>query len=121
MTHTRIINAEIRAGVWTGELVGAGADQPDIRVTHQGTTLDHVTCTHDIDRDTWLIKAPIPGTLISDGVQTFVVSNGADTAIAHFSLLAGDALAEDIQAEIALLRCELDILKAAFRKHCAES
>ncbi len=120
MTQARIINAEIRAGVWTGELTGAGNAHPDIKVTHRDTALDDVSCTHESARDTWLIKAPIPAKLISDGLQTFHVMN-AGHVIADFSLLAGEALASDLEAEIALIRSELDILKAAFRKHCAES
>jgi hypothetical protein len=30
-------------------------------------------------------------------------------------------LEEDIRAEVSLLRAELDLLKRAFRRHCAET
>lgn len=121
MTKQSIINAQIRAGVWEGALAGAGTDAPAITVAHQGTPLAGVTCTHDAAHGLWHIKAPIPPQLINDGVQTFVVSDSNGSVIAHFSLLAGDVMADDLRSEIALLRSELEILKSAFRKHCAES
>ena len=63
-----------------------------------------------------------PRALISDGLQSFVISN-PDTGetLESFAILAGDALADDIRAEIGLLRAELDMLKRAFRRHCAET
>jgi hypothetical protein len=41
--------------------------------------------------------------------------------LGSFSIVAGDALAEDIRAELSLLRAELDMLKKAFRRHCVET
>ena len=119
MTQHQIINTQIRAGVWEAELSGTATAEPDIKVAHQGVSLENVTCSFDSARAMWLIKAPIPPHLINDGLQTFTVSNN-DIVIAHFTLLAGDALDDDLRAEISLLRSELDILKSAFRKHCAQ-
>ena len=111
----KIINAELRAGIWSGELVGASAD--GVRVLHQGQALDGVTATALPDRDSMRISVPVPATLISDGVQTFTVEDSTGRVLASFAILAGDVLAHDLRAEIALLRAELDILKSAFRKH----
>lgn len=119
MTQHQIINTQIRAGVWEGELSGAATATPEIKVAHQGELLEDVACNFDTARAMWRIKAPIPARLINDGLQTFTISDG-DVIIAHFTLLAGDALEGDLRAEIELLRNELDILKSAFRKHCAE-
>lgn len=122
MTQQQIINTQIGAGVWEGELSGTATESPDIKVAHQGAFLDDVTCSFDTTRAIWQIKAPIPAHLINDGSQTFTVSdNDNDKMIAHFTLLAGDPLQGDLRAEIDLLRSELDILKSAFRKHCAEN
>ena len=118
MTQQKIINTHIRTGVWEGELSGVSTVTPDIKVTHQGAMLEDVTCSLDTVRAMWRIKAPIPARLINDGLQTFTVSDG-DNVIAHFTLLAGAALEDDLRAEIDLLRSELNILKSAFRKHCA--
>lgn len=121
MTKERFINMHIRNGIWEGELARDSEDAPVITVSHQGTGLDGVTCTWDAARAVWQIRAPIPLAMINDGLQTFIVSDGSGTVIASFSLLAGEALADDLRAEIDLLRSELDLLKKAFRKHCAES
>jgi hypothetical protein len=113
----KVINAELRAGVWSGELVDGPAS--GIRVLHQGQALEGVTITPLPDRDSTRISVPVPAALISDGVQTFVVEDSAGRVLASFAILAGDVLAHDLRAEIALLRAELDILKSAFRKHVA--
>ncbi len=115
----KIINAELRAGIWTGELVDGSAD--DIRVSHEGRKLEGVTLTPLPDRNSTQIRVPVPAELISDGVQTFVVQDPDGRRLTSFAILAGDVLAHDLRAEIDLLRAELDMLKSAFRKHCAES
>jgi hypothetical protein len=120
MSKQQIINTQIRAGIWEGELPGTPGSEPDIQVTHQGAPLDGVTCTFDAARGMWRIKAPVPAQLINDGMQTFTVSDARGAVMGSFALLAGDALDGDLRAEIDLLRDELDILKSAFRKHCAE-
>ncbi len=121
MTKQSLINARIRAGVWEGALTGVQTETPDVSVAYQGAELKDVSCTYDKERSVWHIKAPIPAPMINDGIQTFTVTNGRGTVIAHFSLSAGDAFADDLRAEVDLLRSELEILKSAFRKHCAES
>jgi hypothetical protein len=120
MSNQKIINTQIRAGIWEGELPGTATSQPDIQVAHQGTLVDGVTCIFDNARQTWRIKAPIPAHMISDGMQTFVVTDAGGTMLGSFALLAGDALDGDLRTEIDLLRNELEILKSAFRRHCAE-
>ena len=114
----KIINAELRAGIWTGELVEGSADS--VQVLHNGQPLDGVTTTHLPDRDSTLIRVPLPSALISDGVQPFVVQDGSGHVLTSFAILAGDVMAHDLRAEIDLLRAELDMLKSAFRRHCAE-
>jgi hypothetical protein len=120
MSNYSFINTQIRSGIWEGELTPAGDTAPDLTVTHQGAALEGVTCIKDTSRDTWRVKVPIPSAMINDGLQTFVVSDGHGALLADFSLLAGEALADDLRAEIDLLRSELEILKTAFRNHCAQ-
>ena len=119
MSQPRIINATLRAGVWSGELVDG--DASGLVVLHEGQPLDGLDATPQPDRDSVLLHVPVPAALISDGVQTFVVQDTAGRHLASFSILAGEVLAHDLRAEIDLLRAELDMLKAAFRNHCAES
>ncbi|MDA8740151.1 hypothetical protein N9M73_03340 [Rhodobacteraceae bacterium] len=41
--------------------------------------------------------------------------------LARFTLIGGDLVDQDLRAEIDLLRAELDLLKRAFRRHCADT
>ena len=50
-----------------------------------------------------------------------ILDRSEERVLASFSIVAGDALAEDIRAELSLLRAELDMLKKAFRRHCVET
>jgi hypothetical protein len=116
LTRTTLV-----AGTWKGVLTGA-LGTPDLRVTHLDQVLDGVTVQRLTDQGEWLVQVPIPATLISDGVQTFVIADAASgDRLSSFAILAGEALADDLRAEIDLLRAELDMLKRAFRRHCAET
>ncbi len=117
LTKTRMV-----AGVWEGVLTGAGHNAPDLTVTHQEAALTGVAVQSLADPGEYLVTVPVPATLMSDGVQTFVISDAATgDKLDTFTLIAGDALADDLRAEIALLRAELDMLKRAFRRHCVET
>jgi hypothetical protein len=64
----------------------------------------------------------IPPAMLGDGVTTLLFRNTeTGEVLTSFALLAGDALADDIRAEMDLLREELDMLKSAFRRHCLET
>jgi hypothetical protein len=115
LTKTRLIG-----GVWEGVLTGViGEDAPDLKVTHFGEEITGVTI--DNENDQWFVRVAIPVTHVADGMQTFLIREaGSDAVLNSFALYAGDALAEDIRAEVDLLRAELDMLKQAFRRHCLE-
>ncbi len=115
------INTHIKAGVWQGDLVGAGQTQPALKVTHLGTALDNVSCVHDPVNDVWRVTVPIPASVIGDGVQTVVISGADGAMLGRFTLVCGAPLADDLHAEIALLRSELELLQKAFRRHCTET
>jgi hypothetical protein len=116
LTKTRLL-----AGVWEGVLSGAsGVEPPILSYRLRDEVLDGLTMRKDGDR--WIVHAAIPSDRISDGMQTFVIlDSDTDEVLASFALLSGEALAEDIRAEMDLLRDELDMLKRAFRRHCLET
>ena len=65
---------------------------------------------------------PIPAEAIADGVQTFVITDQISSErLGYFTLIAGEALGDDMRVEVELLRAELDMLKRAFRRHCVET
>lgn len=121
MTDMTLTKTRLFAGVWEGELTGAGKGKPQLKVSHQGNVMDGLTVTHDGEQDVWRVSVPIQPHLISDGVQTFVICDDKDNVLNSFTLLLGEALAEDIRAEMSLLRSELDMLKQSFRRHCNEN
>lgn len=111
-------------GVWHGAIKTRGRIdwQPDIEVTHLDFAIENVQIKEDRVEEHWRISVPIPVERIADGVQTFVIRDRKEDAVlGSFSIVAGDALAEDIRAELSLLRSELDMLKRAFRRHCVET
>lgn len=114
LTATRIV-----AGVWEGILTGAGAEAPVLEVTHQGRVLAGVQVVA-ANNASFLVRVPIPAELLHDGVQTFLISAQGRT-LAHFTVITGVVMEDDLRAEIDLLRAELDMLKRAFRRHCVET
>ncbi|WP_342077926.1 hypothetical protein [Yoonia sp. SS1-5] len=121
MNNWELNNTRLFGGVWEAELSGTGPDTPKLQATHDGVTLDGLQLTHDAPTDTWHIRLSLPATVISDGVQTIVISDAQNATVASFSVLSGAAAAEDLRAEISLLRSELDMLKRSFRRHCTDS
>lgn len=121
MTLTK---ARIVEGVWEGILsADANAGLPDLEVSHLGKPIAGHRIEEDPDHHgQYLVRIPIPVALLSDGVQTFVISDRASGGkLAHFSIITGQPVGDDFIAEMDLLRAELDMLKRAFRRHCLET
>ncbi|MGY9031610.1 MAG: hypothetical protein ACKVIA_05150 [Rhodobacterales bacterium] len=117
LTKTRMI-----AGVCEGIFAGVIDAPPQIAVTHHGEQVDGAVIKKAAQSDDWVLHVPIPVHLLADGVQTYLISDvETGETLNSFTLLTGEALAEDIREEMALLREELDMLKSAFRRHCVET
>ena len=121
MTPLTLTKIRLRNGVYEGRISGAETT-PDIRVTY----LDQPVAGFDLQTGDglgfWNLSVTVPPHAVADGVHTFVIVDGADdTRLGDFTLLAGEALADDLRAEVELLRAELDMLKRAFRRHCLET
>lgn len=117
-----LVQTRIRAGVWEGVLTGAG-DAPVLEVSHLGHALAGVTVQPMADQPgVFAVKVPIPAEALSEGVQTFLIADKpSGEKLAHFTVVTGVAMEDDLRAEIDLLRAELDMLKRAFRRHCLET
>lgn len=121
MTEVTLTKTEMVSGVWQGLLTGT-ATMPQLSLTHLNREVPGIKVMEANQENTWLVQVPIPAELIADGVQTLVVSDEETGAkLQSISLIAGEALDEDLRAEIDLLRAELDMLKRAFRRHCLET
>lgn len=111
--------SRIRAGHWEG--IFAAEAEPALELTHLGAALPGLTVT-PAGEGKWALSLPIPAEVLSDGVQGFVLrAPGSEAVLGRFAITAGAPLAEDLMAEIVLLRAELDLLKSAFRRHCTET
>jgi len=109
-------------GVWTAVVQTSAKDAPDLIVTHLEKPLLGVTVTQTETATEWELKVPVPIEAVCDGVQTFLVRDAlTEDEVASFTLISGEALGDDIRAEMDLLRAELDMLKRAFRRHCLET
>lgn len=110
-------STQIRAGRW--EAVSTARDVPELELRHRGEVLEGLEISGE--PGDWRIAQPIPMDLLNDGVLTFLVCRKSDGEVLdRFTLVAGAPLAEDLRAEIGLLRAELDLLKRAFRQQNAE-
>lgn len=113
-----LVQTRIAGGVWEGALSGAGAEAPAITALHAGRAVEGVEVVPG-QAGQFAVRVPIPAWALNEGVQTFVVQAGGET-LATFTLVAGQPLDEDIRAELALIRAELDLLKRAFQRHVRE-
>ncbi|QUJ76367.1 hypothetical protein KDD17_15975 [Sulfitobacter albidus] len=122
MTNLTLTKTKFQQGVWEGLLSGSGGALPKVDVTHQGTSVADVTVEVIPDRTGFALRVPIPPEAIADGMQTLLIADAdTDEQIGTITLMAGEALADDMRVEVDLLRAELDMLKRAFRRHCLET
>ncbi len=122
MSEYTLTKTRFREGVWHGLLSGPAGSQPEITVMLDDRPVRGVTLADMGTPGHWALEVPVPIEAVGDGVQTFLISEAAGgTLLESFTLIAGEAMGEDIRAEMALLRAELDMLKRAFRRHCLET
>lgn len=122
MSTLSLTPIKMRRGVWEAIISNSQPGVPQISVTHLDKPVTGFKITEKADENLWLLQVPVPQETITDGVQTFVVSDTMDdTRLGHFTLIAGEVLGDDLRVEVELLRAELDMLKRAFRRHCVET
>jgi len=122
LSGLRLQRTAVREGVWEGLLtrVGPGEGPPRIDICHRDVPLGEAEVTARSDTS-FTVRVPVPVNSLADGVQTFVlVDRETGLMLDSFAVSLGEPLGGDIRAEMDLLRAELDLLKRAFRRHCAE-
>lgn len=123
MSQFSLTKTRMKEGVWEGVLrrTEPGEAAPQVEVVLDNAAVQGVELSDD-HAGGWVLRVPVPAEAIADGLQTFVIRDKASGAkLDSFAVLAGDALGDDVRAEIDLLRAELDMLKRAFRRHCLET
>ena len=107
LTPTRFEN-----GIWEGHL--SSPKTPVIEVLCHSETIPGIEVAPDSDG--WNLRFPVPVSALSEGIHTFVICDATSgQKLESFSVI-GSPAADDLQAEVALLRAELDMLKRAFRR-----
>jgi len=120
-TQITLTQTRISEGWWEGVFGGSTDDATAIEAWHLDRKLDGVEVQPlSGAAGKHAVRFPIPATVLSEGVQTVLFRLG-DEVLAQFTLIAGVPMEEDLRAEISLLRAELEVLKRAFRRHCAET
>ena len=124
MTDLTLSKIRFRNGLWEGRIQGKPAygGRPSVEVRLDDELLEDVRLTEGEVEKQWNLYIQIPQRAVSEGVHTFVVYDTArDSKLGDFTLIGGDPANDTIQAEVELLRAELDMLKRAFRRHCLET
>jgi len=111
-------------GVCEGKIANAPDTgvRPDIQVRYLDQIVDGVILKEGNTGSEWDLHVPVPSHAVADGVHSFAIYDSAtDRKLGDFTIIAGEAAADDLRAEVELLRAELDMLKRAFRRHCLET
>ena len=122
MSESGLTQTRIRGGVWQGILTNT-PEPPALEVLLLEAVLPGQTVASLPDRPgDWSVRIAIPPEVLNEGVQTFLIRDKvAGDTLAHFTIITGVAMEDDLRAEFDLLRAELDMLKRAFRRHCVET
>ncbi len=116
-----LIQTRFVQGVWEGVLSGVSDHSPVVEAWHQDRAIEGVEVSSISGKaGRFAVRVPIPTSILSEGVQT-VLLRSAGKVLAQFTVIAGVPIEDDLRAEISLLRAELELLKSAFRRHCAET
>ena len=125
MSDLKLTKTRIQAGIWEGVLTGGlgTGEAPEIEVTHLGEPVQTVAISADAKTPgAWTVKIAIPPETLTDGVQTYLISDKeTGEKLGSFTVVTGEPLEDDIRGELDLLRAELDMLKRAFRRHCVDT
>lgn len=115
MTQPTLTPTRFENGLWQGHV--QAETQPSLDVLYLGEALEGVEL---LPVETgWTLSVPVPAAALSEGVHCFIVVDTATTRkLSDFTVIAGAPAADDLRAEVELLRAELDMLKRAFRRIC---
>lgn len=119
MTDTpQLHHGQFSAGRWVGRI--AAPETPSLALTLNGDPLE-APGVAAAGEGLWDVSFPIPTAALSQGVQSFVLADTATgTRLATPTILTGLPVEDDLRAEIALLRSELELVKRALRRLASE-
>ncbi|WP_170605689.1 hypothetical protein [Ruegeria arenilitoris] len=111
LTPTNFENA-----IWEGHILSDA--EPSIEAIYLDELLEGIELIPA--NGGWNLRIPVPIAALSDGVHCIAIYDAdSDRKLSDFTIIAGTPAADDLRAEVALLRSELDMLKRAFRRSMA--
>lgn len=114
MSDLILADLTIRRGAILARLSGS-SQPPRVAVVLEGTALAVAEVT--ADGPDWHMSAPLPMDVLSDGARALaLVDQDRDEVLATLPVSLGEAYADDLRAEVEMLRAELDLLKKAVRR-----
>ena len=110
----------VMAGCWNGALHGA-ATPPELSVVHRGQVVA-TAALRDAGPGVWSVD--LPASVIDNGAHGLLLVAGdpesaASQVLGSLTLVAGTVAGDDLLAEVAQLRAELELLKREFRRFAA--
>ena len=115
----RIEPTRFAEGIWRALLSQPSdlkAPPPKIEVLLQGSPIRGVRVDPLNMENCYELSVPIPPEAIGSGTyMLLIVEQGSSKVLARIVLSGGDLNGEDLRAEIAELRAEIDLLKRLFR------
>ena len=104
---------DLRDGVWTVRLEGAGTP-PKLEASHHHRSIPDLAVEESDGART--VRVTLPRAVMSDGLQSVHLIDKTDgTTLAALHVAAGKQVSIDMAAELALLRDELNLLKRSLR------
>ena len=121
MAEETLTRVRLQGGRYEGLFTGAG--DTVLEALHEGKIVAVAQLAPDeTAQGRFRVALDLPPSVIGEGVQVITLRSAASgAALDRITLMAGAPLDEDIRAEVALLRDELEMLKRAFRRHCSET
>lgn len=117
MSTLVVTQTEFISGRWRGRVEGS-TTAPSITILDpDGSALEGLRVTSATGaKNSWDIEIDLPRDALSDGTQIYLVTDPETQAVLHrITIIAGTPASDDLRAEIAALRAEMDQLRAAFR------
>ena len=97
-----LTQSRIRSGVWEGILSGNLKNAPLLRAFHFDRQIDDPEIAPVADQEgNWAVRLKIPPECLNEGVQTFVIEDrDSEARLAHFSIVAGPPVDDDLISEV---------------------
>ncbi len=115
MLSPKLTTVRLENGIWEAHV--SCEDEPQVEIRHLDAVLDGIEKTKT--KEGWNLRVTVPVSVLSEGVHCLVVSDlVSGQQLGSMTIIAGEPAADDLRAEVELLRAELDLLKRAFRNHC---